>query len=371
MMTPMTNPRTPSAGTPATIPPAAASFPDPRLRRERPRSPAWSGLVTCVTGALLVAATPACRSEADPAEGSAGEGARPAAADRGGPAAGGPDSDAAVRQTAPPAAGDAREAAPSPRHGEYVMYATAMGDSVRAFLVYPERAEAAPGLVVIHEIFGLTDWIRSVADRYAAEGFVAIAPDLLWGRGPGGGGTDAFTDRDAVIAAIRELPPAEVTERLDGARAFLRSLPAASGRVGVVGFCWGGQKAFQYAAEQPELDAAVVFYGGGPEPLDRAAEIEAPVLGLYGGEDARVNASIPAVERATAAAGRRYEKEIYPGAGHGFLREDEEGANAQAAAAAWPRSVEFLRGALEAPAALGSSQGEVPAGGPAHLAEAR
>lgn len=227
------------------------------------------------------------------------------------------------------------------------MYATAAGDSVRAFLVYPERSDKAPGLIVIHEIFGLSEWIRSVADRYAAGGFVVIAPDLLWGKGPGGRGTDAFTGEDAVIAAVRELAPGQVKARLDGARDYLRKLPSSNGRVGVVGFCWGGHQAFQYAAEQPELDAVVVFYGAGPEPLDRVPEIRAPVLGLYAGDDNRVNASLPEVESAMAAAGKRYEKVVFQGAGHGFLRQDDEGANARAAAEAWPRSVEFLRGELE------------------------
>jgi carboxymethylenebutenolidase len=228
------------------------------------------------------------------------------------------------------------------------MYATAAGDSVRAFVVYPERPDAAPGLIVIHEIFGLSDWIRSVADRYAAEGFIAIAPDLLWGKGAGGKGTDAFPDQDAVIAAIRELTPAEVKDRLDGAYAYVRSLPSANGRVGSVGFCWGGHQSFQYAADQPDLGAAVVFYGSAPEPLDKVSGIRASVLGLYAGDDNRINSGIPAADSAMTAAGKRYEKEIYPGAGHGFLREDKEGANAAAAAKAWPRSVAFLKAGLEA-----------------------
>ena len=286
---------------------------------------------------VLLLAQAGCRSEG------AGEAGQGAGGGAGGLARGGDSAQGAG------GGGEAERegAAPSPRHGEYVMYASAAGDSVRAFLVYPERPDAAPGLIVIHEIFGLSDWIRSVADRYAAEGFLAIAPDLLWGRGPGGGGTDAYPSQDAVIAAIRELPPAVLKARLDGARDYLRSLPSASGRVGTVGFCWGGHQSFQYAAEQPELGAAVVFYGTGPEPAERVADVRAPVLGLYGGDDARVNAGIPAVESAMAAAGKRYEKEIYPGAGHGFLRQDREGANVEAAAKAWPRSVEFLRAALE------------------------
>jgi carboxymethylenebutenolidase len=238
--------------------------------------------------------------------------------------------------------------AASPRHGEYVMFATAGGDSVRAWVVYPEREDRAPAVIVIHEIFGLTPWIREVTDRYAAEGFVAIAPDLLSGKGEGGRGTAGHPDEDAVVAAMRELTPDEVETRLDGAFRYVAALPAANGRVGTVGFCWGGHQSFQYAVEQPELGAAVVFYGSAPDDLARVGEIRAPVLGLYGGDDARVNAGIPDAEAAMAEAGKRYEKEIFPGAGHGFLRQDEEGANADAAARAWPRSVAFLKAALEA-----------------------
>ncbi len=306
--------------------------PTPARARRRGGSPLQ---VTLLLAALVGAG--ACRSQSNDAV----EGA--AAAGR----AGALDSVGAAAGAAPAGGAPAQVATPSPRHGEYVMYTTAAGDSVRAFLVYPERPDAAPGLILIHEIFGLSDWIRSVADRYAAEGFIAITPDLLWGKGPGGGGTDAFPDQDAVVAAIRELTPAEVKERLDGAYGYLRSLPAANRRVGSVGFCWGGHQSFQYAAEQPELGAAVVFYGSAPEPLEKVAGIGAPVLGLYGGDDNRINAGIPAADSAMTAAGKRYEKDIYPGAGHGFLREDQEGANAAAAAKAWPRSVDFLKTALE------------------------
>jgi carboxymethylenebutenolidase len=302
-----------------------------------PARPQRGGRRTLEVAVLLAAlvGAGACQSRSN----EAGEGA--AVAER----AGALDSTVASAGAAPDSSGQATTQ--SPRHGEYVMYATAAGDSVRAFVVYPERSDAAPGLIVIHEIFGLSDWIRSVADRYAAEGFIAIAPDLLWGKGPGGSGTDAFPDQDAMIAAVRELTPAEVKDRLDGAYGYLRSLPSANGRVGTVGFCWGGHQSFEYAAEQPELGAAVVFYGSAPEPLDKVARIRAPVLGLYGGDDNRVNAGIPSADSAMAAAGKRYEKEVYPGAGHGFLREDQQGANATAAAKAWPRSVDFLKAGLE------------------------
>ncbi len=290
--------------------------------------------VPILVSSLLAAALTGCRSE-----GSGTQAEGPASAALGEPSpstAAGPESEASDGPSA-------SAAAASSRHGEYVMYATLDGDSVRAFVVYPERSGAAPSVIVIHEIFGLTDWIRSVADRYAAEGFISIAPDLLWGRGPGGRGTDAYPGQDEAIAAIRELPADVVNARLDGARDYLRSLSASNGEVGTVGFCWGGHQSFQYAAVEPDLGAAVVFYGSGPEPLSAIGRSGAPVLGLYGGDDNRVNASIPDVERVMSDAERLYEKEVYPGAGHGFLREDSEGANAEAASRAWPRSVEFLK----------------------------
>jgi carboxymethylenebutenolidase len=201
-------------------------------------------------------------------------------------------------------------------------------------------------VIVIHEIFGLTDWIRAVADQLAAEGFIAIAPDLLSGKGPGGGGTDSFAAGD-VRRAISGLDRGEIARRLDAAAAYATSLPAALPEFGAIGFCWGGSTTFFYATAQPNLGAAVVYYGSSPD-AEALARTEAPVLGLYGGDDARVNATIAPAEEAMERLGKGYEHEIYEGAGHGFLRQQSarEGANMRATEQAWPRTVEFLKSEL-------------------------
>jgi carboxymethylenebutenolidase len=219
-------------------------------------------------------------------------------------------------------------------------------DSIRTWVVYPERSGKAPVVVVIHEIYGLTDWVRAVADQLAAEGFVAIAPDLLSGKGPGGGGTESV-DRDGAVALVRGLQQEEVFRRLDAAARYGTSLPAAREAIASVGFCWGGGTSFAYAAHQPKLSAAVVYYGPSP-PRETLGRIKAPILGLYGSDDARVNATIPPAEAEMKGLGKRYEVEMYEGAGHGFLRaqDQREGANRRAAEKAWPRTVAFLKAGL-------------------------
>ncbi|NKB88899.1 MAG: dienelactone hydrolase family protein [Acidobacteria bacterium] len=252
----------------------------------------------------------------------------------------------ASAQQAPSAEDAAARLADSPRHGEWVVVDTP-GGPVSSWVVYPERADGAPVIVVIHEIFGLTDWIRSVADGFAAEGFIAIAPDLLSGKGPDGGGTDSL---ESPRTAIRDLDPAEVKVRLDGVAHYGMSLPAATDRFGVVGFCWGGSTSFRYATLQPGAGAAVVYYGGSP-PSEDLANLQVPVLGLYGGNDNRVNATIAPAQEALSDTDARYEVEIYDGAGHGFLRaqnHDELGQqNTAAATAGWPRTIAFFRELLE------------------------
>jgi carboxymethylenebutenolidase len=234
----------------------------------------------------------------------------------------------------------------SPRHGEYAdVKLPGGGTPIRTWVVYPERKDKAPVVIVIHEIFGLSDWIRSVADRLAADGFIAVAPDLISGRGPGGGGTESTTNRDEVVGLIRSLKPEEVNAGLDAVRAWSARLPAATGKTATIGFCWGGARSFAYAVAQPDLNAAVVYYGSGPSELPTLASIKAPVLGLYGGDDARVNATIEPVAAEMTKLGKSYETEIYEGAGHGFLRDQagREGANRRATEKAWPRTIAFLR----------------------------
>jgi carboxymethylenebutenolidase len=254
----------------------------------------------------------------------------------------------AQMQTIPPDGDGAMEHInESPRHGEWVNIDAGMGDRVDAYLVYPERGDDAPVVIVVHEIYGLTDWIRAVADQLAADGFIAIAPDMLSGKAPGGEGSRAV-NRDEARSMIRSLEWDEIERRLNATARYATSLPAASSRYGVVGFCWGGGTSFLYATEQPALGAAVVYYGVSPE-TEKLGNIAAPVLGLYGGNDNRVNATIPDAEREMKRRGKKYEVNIYDGAGHAFLRNQsgQNGANMNAAKKAWPRMVEFFRENLE------------------------
>ena len=235
----------------------------------------------------------------------------------------------------------------SPRHGEYVKIDAGGGDSVRAWVSYPERRDKAPVVVVIHEIFGLSDWIRSVADQLAAEGYIAIAPDLLTGHGPNGGGTESV-DQQGAVALIRTLMPDQINHRLVASAHYAMGLPAARPIFGTVGFCWGGGQSFTAAYSMEGNHAAVVYYGA-PTPdsasLDRIA---APVLGLYGGDDARVDASVPPAQHEMQRVGKPFDAFMFAGAGHGFLRDQagRDGANLRAAQQAWPRTIAFFRAHL-------------------------
>jgi carboxymethylenebutenolidase len=238
--------------------------------------------------------------------------------------------------------------AASPRHGEYVMIPRAPGsaDSLRAWVVYPERRDKAPVVVVLHEIFGLSTWIRGVADQLAADGYIAVAPDLLSGKytlAPG----DTIMQAQA-SALIRTLPADDVQRDIVRAAEYGMSLPAAKQQFGVVGFCWGGSTSFATAVRaHPRLKGAVVYYGTSPK-LEELPGVKAPVLGLYGENDARVNATIPAADSAMKSMKKAYEPVILPGAGHGFLRQQDgqNGANMSATRTAWPRTVDFFRKTL-------------------------
>ncbi len=209
----------------------------------------------------------------------------------------------------------------SPRHREYVAI-KAGSRTVNTFVVYPETSRKAPVVVMIHEIFGLSDWAKSMADELAAQGYIVLAPDLLSGSGPDSGGTDSYAGTDAVTKAVSGLPPEQVMSDLDAVADFGRRLPAANGKIAVAGFCWGGGKSFAFATHRAGLSAAFVFYG---PPPDAAAmpNITAPVYGFYAGNDARIDATIPAATEGMKAAGKRYEQVTYDGAGHGFMRAGE------------------------------------------------
>ena len=210
----------------------------------------------------------------------------------------------------------------SPRHHEYV--SLKHGDrTVQAFVVYPEVKQKAPVVVLIHEIFGLSDWMKEMADDLAAQGYIVIAPDLLTGFGPNGGGTDAYPGQDAVTKAVSGLNADVVNADLDSAADYGKKLPAANGKLFVAGFCWGGGKSFLYATHRHDLAAAFVFYGPGPSDV---SAITAPVYGFYAENDARIGATIPATTDAMKAAGKKYDPVTYAGAGHGFMRAGEDPA---------------------------------------------
>jgi carboxymethylenebutenolidase len=212
--------------------------------------------------------------------------------------------------------------AKSTRHQEWV--AIKSGDrTVNAFIVYPEVKSKAPAVIVIHEIFGLSDWVETVADKLAANGYIAIAPDLLSGLGPTGKGSAELTGQD-LNRAVSGLNPDQVTADLNAVADYAKKLPAANGKLAVTGFCWGGGQSFRFATNRKDLSAAFVFYG--TPPADVTA-ITAPVYGFYAGNDARVDATIPAATDAMKTAGKKYDPVTYDGAGHGFMRMGEDPAN--------------------------------------------
>jgi len=200
--------------------------------------------------------------------------------------------------------------------------------------------------VIIHENRGLTDWVRSVADRVAAAGYNAIAPDLLSGSGPGDGKTSDFPDSDAAREAIYKLPQDQVTSDLHAVSDYVSSLPAANGKVAVAGFCWGGSQAFRFATDRKDLSAAFVFYGTGPDTMGAVKRITAPVYGFYGGDDARVNQTVPMTAELMKEAGKKFTTVTFEGAGHAFMRLGEEPdsskANRNAMEQAWERWLSLL-----------------------------
>lgn len=234
----------------------------------------------------------------------------------------------------------------SPRHLEWVKIKNGNRE-VNCFIAYPEVKDKATAVVVIHEIFGLSDWVRSVTDQLAEAGYIAIAPDFLSGAAPGGGGTAEFGGGDAVRKAISSLAPDQITGDLNAVVEHVGKLPACNGKVVVGGFCWGGSQTFRYATNNKNIKAAFVFYGTGPESEDAIARVNCPVYGFYGGNDARVNATIPTSTELMRKAGKAYAPVTYDGAGHGFMRAGEASdageANKKARDEAWKRWKELLK----------------------------
>ena len=281
--------------------------------------------------------------------------------------------------------------AKSPRHGEFVTIHEPGGRDLQAWVVYPEVKDKAPVVVMIHEIFGMSDWAREMADELAGAGFIVVEPDLLSGFGPpktaaelessahmvmaaygqqaaqedhshmqmpssagaayspaSPGGTSAFPDQGSVTRAVSSLPDPQVLADLDAAADYGKKLPAASGKLFVTGFCWGGGKTFLFATHRKDLSGAYVFYGP-PPATDLMKNISAPVYGFYAGNDARISATIPATQDAMKAAGKTYDPVTYDGAGHGFMRAgeapDANAANTAARQAGFKRLVTLMSGA--------------------------
>lgn len=228
----------------------------------------------------------------------------------------------------------------SPRHADWVD----IKPDLKGFIVYPGRKDKAPVVLVISEIFGLTDWVRSVCDQLAEDGVIAIAPDLHHG--------EKSEDLDAARKATSALKKEAVQADLDATAEYaLTKIPAASGKIAVCGFCWGGGWAFDYATMNPKLSAVYSFYGVAVDKPEEAQKIACPVYGFYAEMDERVNATIAKGEELMKAAGKKYEPVIYKGAGHGFMRDGESPqstdpnhqANVKARDDAWTRWKALLK----------------------------
>lgn len=253
--------------------------------------------------------------------------------------------------------------ATSPRHQEWVKIkykpanATAERE-VNAFLVYPEVKTKATSVLIIHEIFGMSDWVQSLTDQVAEGGYIAIAPDLLSGMGPNRGGTSdvATAGSNSIGNTIQALPPDQITADLNATANYVAALPAANGKLVAAGFCWGGTQIFRFATNRPSLKASFIFYGGPPmtgpqenQVIDKAtlARINAPVYGFYAENDMRINATLPATIEVMRQLGKTYEPVTYVGAGHGFMRagedpNDKNSENKKARDDAWRRWREIL-----------------------------
>lgn len=230
----------------------------------------------------------------------------------------------------------------SPRHSEWVDIK--LGDrTVKSWVVFPETKNRTGVVIVIHENRGLNDWARAVADQLAEDGFIAIAPDMLSGLGPNGGNTDSLA-ADQISGVLGKLTNDEINARLDAVRVYALQMPAANGSVGVVGFCWGGARVFNYAVHQPALDAGVVYYGTAPSDPALLDRVTTPLLGLFGEDDARVNTTVNTALPILNKERKKLDAHMFRGAGHAFLRQQYQRAgNLNAAEEAWPMTIRFFR----------------------------
>ncbi|CAN5474141.1 hypothetical protein BH23BAC3_BH23BAC3_28800 [soil metagenome] len=234
----------------------------------------------------------------------------------------------------------------SPRHHEWIEIGID-GRNLYNFVVYPETSDSVPVVIVIHENRGLTDWVRSFADQIAEAGYIAIAPDLLSGFDEEHERTTDFESSDAARDALYRLDPDQVINDLIAVQNYAGMLSSASGIV-VAGFCWGGSQTFRFATYTEGIEASLVFYGSAPDEDEPYEYINAPVYGFYGGNDQRINSTIPATEERMERFGNIFEYEIYDGAGHAYMRSgdspDASVENKQARDRSWERLIEILKG---------------------------
>lgn len=250
----------------------------------------------------------------------------------------------------------------SPRHAEWVKIPWGGGskDSLMAWIVYPVTDKKAPVVVVVHEIFGLSTWVRGVADQVAADGFIAIAPDLE-SRVRGGPSTEELSG-DSARKIIGRVTNAEKDQGVLAAANYAMAQPSALQKYGVVGYCWGGTTAFNHAVFNGKgLGAAVAYYGT-PYTMrsptdstktipatDSLKKIQVPVMLLSGTGDARITAAMPDIDAAMKSLGKTYEYTNYQGAIHGFLRAQDDTpdaagqANLAATKDAWPKTIAFFK----------------------------
>jgi len=216
---------------------------------------------------------------------------------------------------------------------------TARGFEQMAYLARPAGGASAPGILVIHENRGLQPHIQDIARRLAKAGYIALAPDLV----SKVGGTAQFSDTAQISAYLAQTPAEEHIANLQEALGVLKNTPGVQAdKLGVVGFCFGGGLAWRLATEAPELKAAVPFYGPAPD-LAKVPAIKAAVLGIYGGNDARINQGIPALEAALKGANIRYQIKIYEGANHAFNNDTGPNYNQAAAEDAWALTLNWFK----------------------------
>lgn len=214
------------------------------------------------------------------------------------------------------------------------------GDKCKGYLSRPKNGNNLGSVIVIHENRGMVDHLPDVARRFAKEGFAALAVDLL----ERSGGTEKYPQPDDAIAAIRALSPDGCVQDLTSAVNYLKSQNFVNGKVGVVGYCWGGGQSLNFATKCKDLNAAVVYYGRNPDPLDEVKNIACPVMGNYAEDDPNIMPGVEPLREAMKKHGKSIDIKIYPGAKHAFNNNtNADRYHPEAAKDAWQRTANFFK----------------------------